>query len=240
VRLVTWNCCGKFDVNLHHLLDLDVDVAVVCEARAPASWPATRDGRTVTGLGRRVWTESWKELAVVATEPWTLAPHEHAESAPAWTLPVRVSGPKSFTLVALWPVVYSGTPSYVAQIDRAVDWIEQFSAGGTTVLAGDFNAPIASSQAQYDRVERRLNALGLVDAYRVSRDLALGERPIEATYYQHRQSDRPFHLDHLFLPAEWADGAKVEVGDFDAWVASGHSDHVPVVVDLAGPQPDER
>jgi len=35
VKLSTWNCCGKFDENLPHLLALDVDVAVVCEARTP-------------------------------------------------------------------------------------------------------------------------------------------------------------------------------------------------------------
>jgi hypothetical protein len=34
------------------------------------------------------------------------------------------------------------------------------------------------------------------------------------------------------LPARWADDANVEVGDFDTWVASGRSDHVPVVVDV--------
>jgi hypothetical protein len=77
-------------------------------------------GRQVTGLGRRVWAESWKEL-VVACEPGSVSLHEDAGSAPDWKLPVRVSGPTPFTLVALWPVVFAGTAGYVTQVDRAAD-----------------------------------------------------------------------------------------------------------------------
>ncbi|MCZ2817891.1 endonuclease/exonuclease/phosphatase family protein [Modestobacter sp. VKM Ac-2984] len=228
MKLGTWNCCGRFDANLPHLLDLDVDVAVVCEARTPEAWPRTADGRSVTGLGRRVWAESWKELAVLAREPWTVAVHEEAGSSPAWALPVRVSGPTSFTLVGVWPVKLGAMPGYVAQIDATVDWIEQFSADEPTVLAGDFNAPIPSSRSRYDRIEGRLHELGLVDAYRVARGLELGEEPVEATYFHQRRQDQPFHIDHVFLPVAWADAAKVEVGEFAGWVGSGRSDHVPV------------
>jgi endonuclease/exonuclease/phosphatase (EEP) superfamily protein YafD len=231
VKLATWNCCGKFDTNLLHLLGLDVDVAVLCEAKAPSPWPITSEGRLVTGLSQRVWAESPKELGVVACEPWTLTLHEAAETAPAWMLPVRVSGPTSFTLVGLWTVVHAGTPSYEAQVDRAVDWIET-SAAGPVVLAGDFNSPISTSQSRYDHVARRLEDLSLLDVFRVSRGLEADEPPVEATYYHHRKRERPFHIDHIWMPAEWADGAKVDVGDFDTWIASGRSDHVPVVAEL--------
>ena len=234
MRLTTWNCCGAFDRKLPHLLDLDVDVAVVCEAAVPSRWPGTPTGRTVTGLGRRVVPERPKELAVLACAPWTVELHPGAASAPAWTLPVTVSGPRSFTLVAVWPVAFPGAPGYVGQIDAAVSWIERSADPGTTVLAGDLNAPIASTQARYDEVERRLDGLGLVDAHRVSRGLGAGQQPAEATYFQHRRSDRPFHIDHVFVPTAWTDGVQVEVGDFATWVGSGRSDHTPVTVTLPG------
>ncbi len=231
MKLATWNCCGKFETNLPHLLDLGVDVAVVCETSATSHWPTTSDGRKVTGLSRRVWPDRWKELAVVACAPWTASVHEAAETAPAWTLPVRISGPTPFVVVGLWPVVFPGTLSYVAQIEAAIDWIAEF-AEGPVVLAGDFNAPIATSQRRYDRAEDRLRDLGLLDVYRVCRGLEPGEPPTEATYYQHRRQEHPFHIDHVMVPAEWAADAKVEIGDFETWVASGRSDHVPVIAEL--------
>ncbi|WP_164700294.1 endonuclease/exonuclease/phosphatase family protein [Modestobacter sp. KNN46-3] len=161
---------------------------------------STADGRSVTGLGRRVWSGSSKEPVVVAREPWMVTLHEHAGSAPAWVLPVRVSGPTSFTLVAVWTLVFQGTPGYVAQLDRAADWVEPFSTKAPTVLAGDLNAPISSTQNAYDKVERRLNELGLVDAYRVAHGLELDEQPTEPTYFHHRRQDQPFHIDHVFVP----------------------------------------
>lgn len=232
VKLATWNCCGGFDDKLAHLLDLDVDVAVVCEGRTPTTWPTAPNGRRVTGIGHRVWAESWKELVVLAVEPWSIALHEEVASAPAWTAPVRVTGPVEFTLMGLWPVVFPATPSYVAQIERAVEWIERHSRSEPTVLIGDFNAPIASTQAQYDHVEAHLNALGLEDAYRSSRGLTRGERPVEGTYYQHRRLDRPFHIDHAFVPASWLSTLSVEVGDHATWVGSGRSDHSPLFVEV--------
>lgn len=231
VKLASWNCCGKFEANLPHLLDLGIDVAVVCEASATSHWNPTADNRGVTGVSRRVWGESGKELAVVACEPLSVAVHEAAETAPAWTLPVRISGPTPFLVVGLWPVVFPGTLSYVAQIDRATDWIETY-AEGPVVLAGDFNAPISASQRQYDKAEGRLRDLGLVDVYRVARGLEPGELPTEATYYQHRRRERPFHIDHVMMPPDWAADAKVEIGDFDTWIASGRSDHAPVIAEL--------
>jgi endonuclease/exonuclease/phosphatase family metal-dependent hydrolase len=100
------------------------------------------------------------------------------------------------------------------------------------VLAGDFNSPISTSQSRYDQVARRLEDLSPLDVFRVSRGLEADEPPVEATYYHHRKRERPFHIDHIWLPAEWTDGAKVDVGDFDTWIASGRSDHVPVIAEL--------
>jgi exodeoxyribonuclease-3 len=231
VRIATWNCCGQYDENLRHLLDEDTDLAVVCEAAARSGWPI-HQGREVTGWSQRVWSESYRELAVVGRSPYSVVRHPQAGSAPAWLLPTTVDGPVPFTLIGVWTVVYGGSLGYVRQLERAADWLEKARLSEPVVLAGDFNAPISTSQAQYDAVARRLRDLGLVDAYRASRGLGDDENWTEATYYQYRRQDRPFHIDHLFVPAEWADRVKVEVGDFDTWVGSGRSDHVPLIADF--------
>jgi exonuclease III len=232
VKLATWNCNGNLDNKLPHLLDRGIDVAVLCEAKTPPSWPAP-DGPTVNGLSRPVQGGGGKELVVVARQPWAVALHEAVGDAPHWTLPVRVSGPTSFTLVALYTAKFRGSRSYEEEVDRAVDWMEQASDGEQVVLAGDFNSPIATTQKQYDRVARRLEDLGLVDVYRVARGLERGEQPLEATYYQRRHGEvSGFHIDHIWLPAAWADGAKVDVGDFDTWIASHRSDHVPLIAQV--------
>jgi endonuclease/exonuclease/phosphatase family metal-dependent hydrolase len=74
---------------------------------------------------------------------------------------------------------------------------------------------------------------GLVDAYRASRALGIGEPLVEATYFHHRRSDQPFHIDYVFAPASWTASGNVEVGDFDTRVGAGRSDHVPVTVEIS-------
>ena len=36
----------------------------------------------------------------------------------------------------------------------------------------------------------------------------------------------------LMVPAAWSDALTVQVGDFDTWVASRRSDHVPLIVEV--------
>ncbi len=232
MRLATWNCRGKSATNIAHLLDLDVDVAVVCEAQAPV-WTTAPNGRVLSGQNRRVQPGYWHEVVVLACSPWSVTLHEAAESAPAWTLPVRVDGPTPFILVGIHTFQATGIPNYEKQIDLVVDWMAEVGDPGPSVVAGDFNSPIETSQKRYDAVAGRLQQRGLLDVYRASRVQAPAHLTEEPTYYRCQQgSVQGFHIDHVWVPAEWAEGAEVRIGDFDTWVASGRSDHVPVVADV--------
>ncbi|WP_097195830.1 hypothetical protein [Blastococcus aggregatus] len=146
---------------------------------------------------------------------------------------MRVSGPACFTIVGIHTAAFPGSGGYEGEIDQAIDWIQDLSDVGPILLAGDFNSPISTSQRRYDKVAQRLTDMGLCDVYQTARGLERGEEPTEPTYYQSRLGEvRGFHIDHIWLPVEWADGAAVHVGDHDTWIASGLSDHAPVVADV--------
>jgi endonuclease/exonuclease/phosphatase family metal-dependent hydrolase len=52
------------------------------------------------------------------------------------------------------------------------------------------------------------------------------------TLYMFRHEDKPYHIDYIFVPREWASRLRtVEVGKFEAW--SKLSDHCQVIVDVA-------
>jgi hypothetical protein len=39
----------------------------------------------------------------------------------------------------------------------------------------------------------------------------------------------PYHIDYLFVPTAWLkDLVSFDLGDYDAWCASGLSDHAPL------------
>jgi exodeoxyribonuclease-3 len=223
--MVAWNCLEKFDRNLLHLLDLDPDLAVVSESQPLTTWPMTPTGRTLTQQTRAALPGSPKHLTVLAVEPWTVDAHPAADTAPPWALPVQVTGPVDFLAVGLCPVQQPGRPGYVGQIAQALDWLDQHHDGQPVVMAGDFNAPISTSAAAFQRLQPRFAALGLVDAFQHVRP---GQQQAAPTFYWNLREDQPFHIDHICLPKDWTDGLSVSVGDFHTWVGSRRSDHAPV------------
>ena len=72
----------------------------------------------------------------------------------------------------------------------------------------------------------------MVSAYHAANDVEHGAEPT-GTLYWRRAVDAPFHCDFAFLPTAWLPKLRnVTVGGYDEWVASGLSDHCPVIVDF--------
>ena len=45
-----------------------------------------------------------------------------------------------------------------------------------------------------------------------------------------RRKDGPvYHIDYVFAPSNWLDGADIELGGYDKWIGSGLSDHAPLL-----------
>ena len=163
------------------------------------------------------------------------------------SLPVAVSGPLEFTLLAVW--TQSKPSPYTAQTHRVVAELLPLLSG-PVVLAGDFNAPGHAAShhlTPHLATVDLLDDAGLVSAFAAARGVAHSDlyrdgpdtRPCpalqEPTYYHWRRRDLPWHIDHVFVRRDWTDGIATSVGSYDDWVATGHSDHVPVVVDLQVP-----
>jgi exodeoxyribonuclease-3 len=235
MRFVAWNCHERFDRNYLHLRDLDFDVAVVTEC---GPFQAGLDEpREVTSVLRLAVDQPGhtKHIGVLARDPWRIEALPGVADQP-WVLPVRVTGPVTFTLLATWalgPTWVRERLSYAAQTARIVDEIVP-SIIGPVVLAGDLNAPIASDATGASLHAQSVDGLlahGLVSAFTTAR----GETdPLtEPTLYHLWKPERTFHIDHVFVPKEWTGDIEVTVGTYADWVATGRSDHVPVIVDLS-------
>jgi endonuclease/exonuclease/phosphatase family metal-dependent hydrolase len=148
---------------------------------------------------------------------------------------VKINGPVDFTVLAVWALGRNwveGRLSYAAQTAMVVAEVLP-SIVGPIVLAGDLNAPIASTPADARRhadTVRQLAAVGLVSAFTAARGEA--DPLTEPTLYHQRKLEQPFHIDHVFIPRAWTRGIEVTVGTYDDWVATKRSDHVPMIVDV--------
>jgi hypothetical protein len=196
VRLIAWNCCERFDRNYQHLRDLRFDVAVVSEC-GPFD-PGFEEAREVTAVLKRGVDRPGhtKHIGVLARAPW------RAEAVPLdqdqpWLLPVRITGPREFAVLAVWalgPEWVEGGLSYAAQTGRVVERFLPLIEG-PVVVAGDLNAPIATSTRAHDRNVAGMLERGLVSAFTAARGDV--DPLTEPTFYHRWQATQPFHTDHV-------------------------------------------
>ena len=226
MRLVTWNCCrGLYLKNAALLHVLEPDVAVLQECAQPM---AQSDQCLWFGDNPR------QGIAVLAKGPYRIRALATVADVPRYAIPIEVTGPINFILIAIWSKADQEKP-YVEAVIRAVELYRNLFTEYPTVLAGDLNsnaiwdAEHAAGQSHSALVEM-LFQLGLVSCYHYFNREKHGEEK-QATYYFQWKEERPFHLDYCFIPAKWAPHLRcVEVGSYVDW--KGSSDHRPILVEL--------
>jgi endonuclease/exonuclease/phosphatase family metal-dependent hydrolase len=81
-----------------------------------------------------------------------------------------------------------------------------------------------------ENVVKLLEERGPVSAYHEYFYEAQGEES-RRTISLNRRDDKPYHIDYIFIPREWAVHLQaVKVGEYKEW--SKLSDHCPIVVEL--------
>lgn len=225
MRLVTWNCCrGAFARKVPLLGAMAPDLAVIQECAKPA----VEDDHCL-------WfgDNPLQGLAVISSGPYRLRALSPLARIPRYIIPVEVTGPASFLLMAVWSKDGQRHP-YVEAVVRAVKRYRHLFAQ-PVVLMGDLNSNVLwdadhKPDRSHSALVRLLSKLGLVSAYHAFNDERHGGET-QPTYYFQWKETRPYHLDYCFLPNAWASKIhRVEVGSFEEW--KGHSDHRPLVVDV--------
>jgi exonuclease III len=232
MRMIVWNCQGGFKSKkkFSDLQKENPDIAIVPEC-------LKADALGMKALGFEVeWVgdPGIKGLAVFAAKGWQL--ECMAMSTAKWILPMKVTGPENFTLLAVWSCPDAGsTTSYVSMLHDELRLREkEWFAEQPVVVAGDFN-----SNPKLDRkgvtpnhgsIVSLLGERGLASAYHLRHEPNHGEEE-QKTFYMGRKKDKPYHIDFIFLPCDWESRiTSIEALPHSAW--GNRSDHCPLVLDL--------
>jgi exodeoxyribonuclease-3 len=142
--------------------------------------------------------------------------------------------PPPFTLLAVWACVAGEKRAdrYIGQVYQALMAHPEWFNGSPVVV--DFNSnkiwDAKRVVGNHSAVVKLLDERGLVSTYHQH----FGElQGVESrrTLYMFRHEDKPYHIDYIFIPREWASRLQtVEVGGYEQW--SKLSDHCPVVVEI--------
>jgi hypothetical protein len=217
---------GPLDRKLAALDALGADIAVIPECpRLPAS----------RGTTFWVGTNPHKGLGVVARAPWRITRATRRHDLPRYLQPLRVSGPESFLLWAVW-ACNVGADRYVRGVHRAVDACARLFGSGPTVMLGDFNSNTIwdhehPKERSHSALVHKLERHGLTSSYHAFYGEHQGSET-RPTFFEYRHQHRPYHIDYCFLPRTWTPRiAAVSLGTHAEW--GKRSDHMPLVVDLA-------
>jgi exonuclease III len=230
MRIITWNCQMGLDKKADALLSLNPDVAVMPECSEKSVIALRRSGLNTLWVG----SNPHKGLGVISRQDWVLRSLPQPEQK--WIAPVAVDAPTPFTLIAVWACVAGEKREerYIGQVHQALMAHPEWFNGSPVVVAGDFNSnkiwDAHREVGNHSAVVKLLGDRGLVSAYHEHFGEPQGEES-RRTLYMFRHEDKPYHIDYIFIPQEWASRLKtVEVGAFETW--SNLSDHCPVAVDV--------
>jgi exonuclease III len=230
MRIVTWNCCGKFASKANELLGLNPDIAIVPESTLADAGALKQQGYESLWFG----DEGQKGMAVLYKSPLTL--RQQGQSLHKWIIPIAVSGPESFTLIAVWAWQPKGgrTAGYVRVIRKALAEHPEWLSHGPVVMAGDFNSHWkwdTEPEKDFASLVTDLSSHGLLSAYHLQHK-EIGGCETRPTFHQNWKPTQPFHIDYIFIPAKWENRLKsFELGDPKHWL--GFSDHCPLTADIS-------
>ena len=206
------------------LQPLSPDIAVLQECARPTSTSSTC-----------LWFGDYENqgICVLAGTGYTLEAVLPIPDLPRYVVPVRVRGPESFLLFAVWT---HREPTYVEPVLRAAEAYAELIRSEPTVIMGDFN-----SNAIWDKRRKpardhaalvnALAELGLVSSYHHFFGEAHGKETRPTHYFRWHEHE-PFHLDYCFIPQGWTERlVNVEVGSYERW--KQWSDHRPLTVDIS-------
>lgn len=220
------------------------DVAVISECASPER---LREKLSPEDLGcDPVWIgrNRDKGLAVFAFNGYRAALAEDlCRTSLRFIAPVRIEGPMTFNLLAVWAQNFSAGIRRKRQPGplrlSLVRHHREFLCAGPAVVAGDFNNNIYWDRPghlmNHEHTVALLDRYGLASAYHHARGEAQGAETQPTHYWRDRRKDGPtYHIDYVFVPTAWTDKVdEMTVGNFEDWCGSGLSDHVPLTVDVA-------
>ncbi|MET1416540.1 hypothetical protein ABVF61_30010 [Roseibium sp. HPY-6] len=217
------------------------DIAVISECAHPDI--LAKRGEIALADCSTLWmgTNPNKGLGVFAFNDYKVTQAEPFFPTLRYILPLRVSGPRTFNLIAVWAQNASAGVTRKHQsgpLRRALTKYRDFINSGPTVIGGDWN-----SNKIWDKPGWRINhmskveilaGLGLASAYHTVTGEKQGEETTPTHYWRDRRIDGPtYHIDFVFAPDTWLEKTiDFSVGTFDDWIGNGLSDHVPITIEF--------
>ena len=221
MKIISWNCRGKFREKYSYILSQDADIYVIQECENPEKHKKQFAGF----LPNYIWygLKDSKGLGIFAKEHVKLTQNNWPTYCLRHFISVNVND--SVDLIGVW-----ASPPYIEEyyIYQSVNF-DRFTEN--TIIIGDFNSNARWDKEHGERnhtaVVQKLKTKNIVSAYHyVTRENAGLES--QSTFQMYKHKDKKYHIDYCFLsPTKLK---HFSILDAEAWME--HSDHFPIQVTI--------
>lgn len=220
MKIVSWNCNGKFREKCKYLATLNADIYIVQECEDPdkymySSFIGNDNNYIWKGKEKRGIGIFAKSYVYIEKNNWEdLCLHEF--------MSVKIDG--RFDIVCVWanaPYIHEYYIYQYANYQRI---------NSDTIIIGDFNSNAIwdkkNSERNHKRIVSQLEEKGLVSAYHFLYNEKQGEEK-EKTFFMYRRREKGYHIDHCFVNPDRI--KSYVVGTYE-WLDI--SDHLPIILDI--------
>ncbi len=223
MKIVSWNCNGKFREKINKIKELDADIYVIQECENPEftknqSYKDFSAGGFWTGKIRS------KGLGIFFREPSAAVKSDWHSCDFANFLPVDID--EKLSLLAVWAC----KPYIEGYYDYQNLNFDNYKNKDIIVI-GDFN-----SNAMWDDKHRKkshsavvdeLQSIGIYSVYHRIMNEEHGKEK-QNTFYMHRNKSKGYHIDYCFTNI--AEIKNFIIFDNSSWLE--YSDHMPILVEI--------
>ena len=220
MKIVSWNCNGKFREKFQDILELDADIYVIQECENPAESSCveyTNFAQNYLWIGE----QKSKGLGVFARDSVRIKENYWEKFCLRNFLSVNVNN--CFDLVAVWACSPYIEEYYIYQSINIVYYNDN------TIIIGDFNSNAIWDKKHgvrtHSAIVRQLNEIGICSAYHYYTNEAQGSETVP-TFYLYRHFDKPYHIDHCFTASK--NIHSYHVVNSSRWLEK--SDHMPILL----------
>lgn len=221
MKIVSWNCNGKFREKFQDILVLDADIYVIQECENPSEYTSVAYNEFAQNY---LWIGETKTkgLGVFARESIRITENKWEKYCLRNFISIRVND--TFDLVAVWACKPYIEEYYIYQSINISKYNEN------TVIIGDFNSNAIWDKKHYTRthsaVVQQLDEIGICSAYHYLTGEPQGNESTP-TFYLYRHLDKGYHIDHCFSSAKNIKDYRI-LNNSD-WLQK--SDHIPVLLE---------
>jgi len=231
MRIISWNCNGAFRKKSDHISILKADVYIIQECEDPSR---SSDNEYKKWANNYLWSGGNKNrgIGIFAQNGIEIEALNIDSGILESFLPFIIN--KKIVAIAVWTKqANSPTFAYIGQFWKYLQNHKEFIKENKPIIIGDFNSN--KIWDKWDRwwnhsdVVRELEEINIYSLYHSKLNEEQGKESVN-TLYLHRNLEKFYHIDYVFLNKDYINKAKIEIGLPNEWLE--YSDHMPLIMDI--------